>query len=64
MNELPVTGSLCFFANIPGIASGQTLQVTRQECMAKDVLFWREIFAFSTLFFLEMNLGKVGTREV
>ena len=64
MNELPVTRSLCFFANIPGIACGQTLQVARQKCMAKDVLFWREIFAFSTLLFLKMNLCKVGTREV
>ena len=69
MNELPVTGSLCFCQYLWD-RQRANLQVARQKWMAKrcfDVrrnCFGGRSSLFRRYFFLEMNLGKVGTRKV
>lgn len=56
------------FANISGIASGKTLPIARQKCIAKGVLMSKETVLerdhrFSDAFFSGIDLGNVGTRE-
>ena len=67
LNELPVIDP-CIYAQIFGIAMGQTLQLTRRKCMAngcptsKKTILARD-FRFFTAVLSEMNLGNDVTGE-
>ena len=58
----------CVCAKISGIATGQTLQLARMECMAKGCFNVKKMILdrdnhFFAPVLLEMDLGDVETRE-
>ena len=69
MNELKVIRSdPCVYAQISGIATGQTLQLAGKYSeslfLRPKKTFWREIIPLLAAFLSVMDLGNADTREV
>ena len=68
MNELKVIRSdPCVYAQISGIATGQTLQLAGKYSVSLFLrpkkTFWREIIPLLAAFLSVMDLGNADTRE-
>ena len=68
MNELKVIRSdPCVYAQISGIATGQTLQLAGKYSeslfLRPKKTFWREIIPLLAAFLSVMDLGNADTRE-
>ena len=68
MNELKVIRSdPCVYAQISGIATGQTLQLAGKYSeslfLRPKKTFWREIIPLLAAFLSVMDLGNANTRE-